>query len=211
MTQTQTVYADTALIVVDVQPDFLPGGALPCHDGAAILAGIAAAMASVRYAAIVATQDWHPAHHRSFASQHSGHRPLTEIKWHGQRQMLWPDHCVQGSPGAQLHPQLNWDHAHLILRKGMDPDVDSYSGFRDNIGAGGQRKLTGLSGWLRERNIARVHVCGLARDYCVLWTAQDAVAAGFRVDCLWDLTRPVTPASDPATRRLYCEHGITVI
>jgi len=113
---------------------------------------------------------------------------------------MWPVHCVAGTPGAALHGSVDWSPLDLIVRKGTDPAVDSYSAFRENHGPGGTRPPTGLAGWLRERGVAEVHVCGLARDVCVLWTVQDALALGFRAHMLWELTRPVTPASDEDTR-----------
>jgi len=202
--------ADTALIVVDLQPDFMPGGALPCHQGDAIVPAIDALLRDGHYATVVATQDWHPAGHASFASGHPDRAPFDTIALHGQPQVLWPDHCVQGTPGAALDARVDWRAADLILRKGTHPQVDSYSAFRENHGPGGTRPATGLAGWLRERGIAEVHVCGLARDYCVLWTAQDALAAGFRVRFLWALTRPVTPDGDAPTRAALEAAGIAV-
>ena len=201
---------DTALLVVDLQPDFMPGGALPCAQGDAIVPGIAALLAQRRYATVVATQDWHPADHVSFASQHDGRRPFESIQLHGQAQTLWPEHCVQGSDGAALHPQVDWRGADLILRKGSNRLVDSYSAFRENHGPGGSRPATGLAGWLHERGIAEVHVCGLARDYCVLWSAQDAAISGFRVRFLWNLTRPVAASNDEATRIALVEAGVAI-
>lgn len=205
-----TQYASTALIVVDLQPDFMPGGALPCPDGNAIVPGIAALLASDRYSTVVATQDWHPATHASFASQHPGSKPFEQISLHGHPQTLWPDHCVQGSAGARLHPGVDWNRADLILRKGNRPDVDSYSGFRENYGPDGTRPSTGLAGWLHDRGITEVHVCGLARDYCVLWTAQDAASAGFKVTFLWDLTRPVSQANDATVTQSLDSAGVAI-
>lgn len=200
-----------ALLVIDLQPDFMPGGALPCHEGDAIVTDIAALLASRRYATVVATQDWHPRGHASFASSHAGRSPFDTISLHGQPQVLWPDHCVQGTPGAALATRVDWTPADLILRKGTHPQVDSYSAFQENHGPDGTRPSTGLAGWLRARGIDEVHVCGLARDYCVLWSAQDAVTAGFRVRFLWDLTRPVTPAGDAPTKMALDEAGIAII
>lgn len=200
--------ATTALLVIDLQPDFMPGGALACHEGDAIVPGIAALLASRRYRTVVATQDWHPTGHASFASSHRGRAPFETIELHGHPQVLWPDHCVQGTPGAALDPRIDWNTADLILRKGTHPQVDSYSAFRGNHGPGGTRPPTGLAGWLRERGIDEVHVCGLARDYCVLWSAQDAADAGFRVRFLWDLTRPVAPAGDAPAREALRVAGI---
>lgn len=202
---------DVALIVVDLQPDFMPGGALPCHEGDAIVADIAQLLASRRYRTVVATQDWHPPTHASFASQHAGRQAFEIISLHGQPQTLWPDHCVQGTPGAALDARVDWSAADMILRKGGRTAVDSYSAFRENHDADGQRPSTGLAGWLRERGIAEVHVCGLARDYCVLWTAQDALDAGLRARFLWDLTRPVSPANDGPTRQALAAAGIALL
>lgn len=202
--------SDTALLVIDLQPDFMPGGALPCADGDAIVAPIAALVASRRYATVVATQDWHPPTHASFASQHPGRQPFEQFTLHGHPQTLWPDHCVQGTPGAALHPAVDWDRADLVLRKGTREQVDSYSAFRENYGPAGDRPPTGLAGWLRERGIAEVHVCGLARDYCVLWSAQDAAAAGLRVRFLWALTRPVDEANDSITRKALAQAGVSI-
>ena len=203
--------AHVALIVVDLQPDFMPGGALACIDGDALVAPIAALLAERRYRTVVATQDWHPANHASFASHYAGQQPFAQTQLHGQPQTLWPDHCVQGSPGAVLHPGVNWDAADLVLRKGTRPRVDSYSAFRENHGPEGSRPATGLAGWLRERGISEVHVCGLARDYCVLWTAQDAASAGFAVGFHWDLTRPVSADNDDATRQALATAGIALL
>lgn len=201
---------DTALILVDVQPDFMPGGPLACHEGDAIVPGIDALLRAGRYRHVVATQDWHPRGHVSFAANHPGLAPFTQITLHGQPQTLWPVHCVAGTPGAALHPAIDWTALDLIVRKGTDAAIDSYSAFRENHGPAGTRPPTGLAGWLRERGVAEVHVCGLARDVCVLWTAQDARALGFRARLRWDLTRPVTPAGDEATRQALAEQGIGV-
>ena len=191
---------DTALILVDVQPDFMPGGPLACHEGDAIVPGVDALLRAHRYRHVVATQDWHPREHVSFAANHPGRAPFAQITLHGQPQTLWPTHCVAGTAGAALHPAIDWTPLDLVVRKGTDAAVDSYSAFRENHGPGGARPPTGLAGWLRERGVTEVHVCGLARDVCVLWTVQDALALGFRAHMLWELTRPVTPASDEDTR-----------
>jgi nicotinamidase/pyrazinamidase len=201
----------TALIVVDAQPDFMPGGTLACHEGDAVVPGIDRLLRARRFRHVVATQDWHPAGHASFASSHPGTQPFQQIALHGQPQTLWPDHCVQGTPGAALHPGIDWSAADLVLRKGSDPQVDSYSAFRENHGPRGTRPATGLAGWLRERGVEEVLVCGLARDVCVLWTAQDAVAAGFRAGLLWELSRPVTPAGDEPTRAALAAQGIALV
>ena len=201
----------SALIVVDVQPDFMPGGALACHEGDAIVPGIDRLLRARRFRHVVATQDWHPAGHVSFAGSHPGAQAFRQIGLYGHPQTLWPDHCVQGTPGAALHPGIDWSAANLILRKGSDPQVDSYSAFRENHGPHGTRPATGLAVWLRERGVDEVLVCGLARDVCVLWTAQDAQAAGFKAGLLWDLSRPVTPASDEATHATLAAQGIALV
>ena len=200
-----------ALVVVDVQPDFLPGGALAVPEGDAILGPLRALMDGLPFALAVATQDWHPRGHVSFASAHSGRRPLDTVQVHGHPQTLWPDHCVQGTPGAELHESLAGARLSAVIRKGAQQDVDSYSGFRNNWDAAGQRPPTGLAGYLRERGVDEVFVCGLARDFCVKWTAEDAAAAGFRTTVLWDLTRPVIPASDEEVERDLKRAGVRVV
>ncbi len=180
-----------ALLVIDVQPDFMPGGLLAVAEGDRVVAPIAAIVP--KFTVVVATQDWHPVGHRSFASSHPGKQPYDTVTLHGAPQTLWPDHCVQGSPGAALHADLPNAPLSLILRKGTHEGVDSYSAFRENVGPGGVRAATGLAGWLRERGVTRVFLCGLARDFCVRWSAEDAVAAGFEAIFLDDLTRSVFP------------------
>lgn len=189
-----------ALLVVDVQPDFLPGGALAVPDGDAILAPIGRLLARFPFAVTVATQDWHPPGHVSFASAHPGRQPFEVVEVHGKPQTLWPDHCVQGTPGAALYAGLPWERISAVIRKGTQADVDSYSGFRNNWDACGGRPLTGLAGYLRERGVVELLICGLARDFCVKWSAEDAAAAGFRTTVLWDLTRPVIASSDARVR-----------
>lgn len=200
-----------ALILVDVQPDFMPGGALACHEGDAIVPGIEQLLRRRLFGQTVATQDWHPPGHVSFASMHAGKRPFEQIPLYGHVQTLWPDHCVQGTPGAALHPAIDWSPVDLILRKGNRQDVDSYSAFRENHGPDGQRPSTGLAGWLRDRGVSEIYAVGLARDVCVLWTVQDALAAGFRAHVVWDLTRPVTPQSDDATRATLEGWGVGIV
>ncbi|WP_431635734.1 bifunctional nicotinamidase/pyrazinamidase [Dyella sp. KULCS107] len=199
-----------ALIVIDLQPDFMPGGALACHEGDAIVPAIDALLRARRFGHVVATQDWHPAGHVSFASSHPGRAPFEQIDLHGQPQTLWPEHCVQGTPGAALHPAVDWSSVDVTIRKGSDPHVDSYSAFQENHGPGGTRPPTALAGWLRERRVEAVYLCGLARDVCVLWSAQDAARLGFRTHVLWDLCRPVTPAGDAPTRAALAREGIAL-
>ncbi len=180
-----------ALVVVDLQHDFLPGGALAVSTGDAIVEPIA--RLAPRFAVVVATQDWHPRGHVSFASAHEGCSPFTVKELPQGGQELWPDHCVRGSRGAALHPDLPMEAVTLVLRKGTRREVDSYSAFRENVGPDGQRPRTGLAGWLRERGIQRVFLCGLARDFCVRASAVDAAEAGFEAFVLDDMTRAVFP------------------
>ncbi|MFC5739964.1 bifunctional nicotinamidase/pyrazinamidase [Dyella tabacisoli] len=208
---TPSISDHAALILVDVQSDFMPGGALACHEGDAIVPGINHLLKAGLFRHVVATQDWHPRGHVSFASTHTGKHPFERIPLYGHAQTLWPAHCVQGTPGAALHQGIDWSSLNAVIRKGSDPRVDSYSAFRENHGPHGNRPSTGLAGWLRERDIVEVYICGLARDICVLWTAQDAVELGFQTRLLWDLTRPVTPDSDIATRTRLDRLEVTVL
>lgn len=201
----------TALLVVDVQPDFLPGGALGVEDGDAILEGVGRLLASEAFGVRVATQDWHPPDHLSFASNHRGRAPMDVIDLYGHEQILWPDHCIQGSPGAELEKSQPWERVMAVVRKGTDPRVDSYSAFRNNWDENGERPRTGLAGYLRERGVERVVLCGLARDFCVKWSAEDAAEAGFDVTVVWDLTRPVDPGSDAEVRRALEAAGVGIV
>ena len=200
----------SALILVDIQYDFLPGGALAVGDGDRILAPVRALVERDPFALYVATQDWHPRGHVSFASSHHGHQPLETIEVHGHPQTLWPDHCVQGTRGADLHAELPRGRVSAVIRKGASATSDSYSGFRNNWDERGERPPTGLAGYLRERGVEEVFLCGLARDYCVKWSAEDSAAAGFRTTVLWELTRPVDPASDARVRADLDRAGVAV-
>jgi nicotinamidase/pyrazinamidase len=201
----------SVLLVVDMQLDFLPGGALAVAGGDAVLEPIAALMRSATFEHIVATQDWHPAGHVSFASSHWGRKAFESITLYGHEQVLWPDHCVAGSSGAALHSSLPWERVRAVIRKGLDPKVDSYSGFRNNWDEHGARPPTGLGGYLRECGVTDVYVCGLARDYCVKWTAEDAIDLGFETTLLWDLTRPVDAASDGAVEDSLIARGVKIV
>jgi len=200
-----------ALLAVDIQPDFLPGGALAVAEGDALLEPLRRLVVSGRFPLVVATQDWHPPGHISFASSHPDRTPFEVIELYGRPQTLWPDHCVQGSPGAALHPSLPREPLAAIVRKGADPRVDSYSAFRNNWDADGERPRTGLAGYLRERGVEEVWLAGLARDFCVLWSAEDAADDGFRTHVLWDLTRPVDPTSDERVRRTLESKGVVIV
>jgi nicotinamidase/pyrazinamidase len=199
-----------ALLVVDLQPDFLPGGALAVADGDAVVAPIA--RLAPAFTTVVATQDWHPRGHVSFASSHPGTKPYDRLELPQGTQELWPDHCVQGTPGAAIHPGVPDVSVTLVLRKGTRREVDSYSAFRENLGPAGTRLTTGLGAWLRARGIERVFVSGLARDFCVRWSAEDAAAEGFEVIVLDDLTRAVFPErsaeTDEALRRAGVKRAI---
>ncbi|WP_313053843.1 bifunctional nicotinamidase/pyrazinamidase [Pseudomonas lopnurensis] len=171
------------LLIIDVQNDFCSGGALAVPDGDAVIPAIN--QLCQRFAHVVLTQDWHPANHHSFASSHAGRSPFEQIEAPYGLQTLWPDHCIQGSAGAELHPQLRATHAELVLRKGYRASIDSYSAFYENDRA----TPTGLSGYLRERGFERLFLCGLALDYCVLYSALDARREGFAVTLLKDACR----------------------
>ena len=200
-----------ALLLVDIQNDFMPNGALPVADGDAILAPVRKLLKTRAFACVVATQDWHPAGHISFASSHSGRKPYETISLYGHAQVLWPDHCVAGSAGAALHAALPLNDVAAIIRKGTDARVDSYSGFRNNWNENGERPATGLAGYLRERDIARVFVCGLARDFCVRWTAEDAADLGFETAVIWNLTRSVDPGNDDTVRAALAKQGVRIL
>ena len=174
-----------ALIVIDVQKDFCPGGALEVPQGDAIVTGINTLMATAD--AVILTQDWHPAGHSSFASSHAGKSPYDMIDMPYGPQVLWPDHCIQGSVGAQFHPDLQIDRADLILRKGYNPDIDSYSAFFEND----HRTPTGLEGFLRTRGIEKLTLVGLATDFCVNFSAVDAAKLGFEVTVQAALCRAI--------------------
>ena len=174
-----------ALILVDIQNDFVPGGALPVKEGDEI-APIINRLQS-RFDLVIATQDWHPANHGSFAANHPGKKPGDIIELNGLKQILWPVHCVQNTPGAAFVPTLDIRRVARIFQKGTDPGIDSYSGFFDN----GHRKATGLGDWLKANRVSDVYVCGLTTDYCVKFTALDAVQLGFKVYLLEGACRGV--------------------
>jgi nicotinamidase/pyrazinamidase len=174
-----------ALIIVDVQNDFCPGGALPVPEGDRVVEVIN--RMQPEFGLVVATQDWHPAEHGSFAANHPGRSPGEQIELAGLPQILWPVHCVQDTPGAELHPRLDRSRIARVFHKGADPSVDSYSGFFDN----GRRTSTGLGEYLKDQGVTDVYVCGLATDYCVKATALDAASLGFKTHLLKDGCRGV--------------------
>ena len=182
---------DTALLVIDVQYDFILGGALAVEGGIDIIDEINKCMKDFfkADAKVVATQDWHPKKHGSFASAHKGKEPYDEYKeGEGLGPVLWPDHCVQGKWGASFHRKLRKNYAHLILRKGYHQDIDSYSAFVEND----KKTKTGLAGYLKDLGIKKIFVCGLAYDFCVKYSALDAISEGFKeVTIFTDLTKAV--------------------
>jgi nicotinamidase/pyrazinamidase len=174
-----------ALIIVDVQNDFLPGGALPVKDGDTIIPVINDLQN--KFDLVVATQDWHPADHKSFASSHPGKKVFEEIILDGLPQVLWPDHCVQQTFGAEFSTALDTKKIEAIFRKGMDKNIDSYSGFFDN----GKKKSTGMADYLKGRGTTSIYVCGLAADYCVYFTALDGLELGFQSTIITDATKAI--------------------
>jgi nicotinamidase/pyrazinamidase len=198
--------AGDVLLVVDVQNDFCSGGGLAIADGDAVVPVIN--RLGQRFAHVVLTQDWHPANHQSFASRHPGTQPFQTIEVAYGTQVLWPDHCVQGTPGAEFHADLDLPHAELVIRKGFRADIDSYSAFREND----KTTLTGLAGYLRERGLTRIFAVGLAYDVCVRYSAEDAKAAGFEVFVVRDACRAVDlNGSLDAAEQAFAKVGIPVI
>ena len=194
------------LVVVDVQNDFCPGGALAVPDGDAVIPVILRVAA--RFENIVATQDWHPPGHCSFASRYRGKRPLDVVEVASGEQRLWPDHCVQGTRGAELHPTLKLPRAQLILRKGFRADVDSYSAFFEND----HRTATGLAGYCRERGLERVFLAGLAYDFCVGFSAVDARECGFEAVVIRDACRAIdVDGSVAAMEGEFARRGVRVV
>lgn len=198
-----------ALLVVDLQHDFLPGGALGVAGGDEIVAPLSRLAPS--FGTVVATQDWHPPRHVSFASAHAASAAYQVLELPQGPQELWPDHCVRGTRGAALHPGFDQSFTTLVLRKGMRVEVDSYSAFRENVGPDGRRPTTGLGAWLKARGVRRVFICGLARDFCVQWSAEDAAAEGLETVVLDDLTRAVFPDRSAETDAALARAGVRVV
>jgi nicotinamidase/pyrazinamidase len=174
-----------ALVVIDVQNDFCPGGTLPVADGHAVVPVINRLMPM--FQTVVLTQDWHPPGHASFASAHAGVEPFASVEMPYGQQVLWPDHCVKGTAGAEFHKDLDTAHAAVVIRKGLNPAVDSYSAFFEND----RRTPTGLSGWLRDKGIGRVFCAGLATDFCVAYSVLDARALGLEAVLVEDACRGI--------------------
>lgn len=198
--------AGAALIVVDLQYDFCPGGALAVPDGDSIVPAINRLARA--FGDVVLTQDWHPPGHLSFASSHPGSAPYAQIELPYGPQTLWPDHCVQGSRGAELHAGLDLPNAALTIRKGFRADVDSYSAFMENDRA----TATGLAGYLRERGLRRLWFCGLALDFCVAWSALDARRLGFEATAVEDACRAIDiDGSRADAMRRMREAGVAIV
>jgi nicotinamidase/pyrazinamidase len=194
-----------ALIIVDVQNDFLPGGTLAVKDGDEVIPVINKLQS--HFELVVATQDWHPADHKSFASSHPGKKIFEEILLDGLPQVLWPDHCVQESRGAEFSSLLETKKIEAIFRKGMDKNIDSYSGFFDN----GKKKATGMGAYLKGRGVTAIYVCGLAADYCVNFTALDGLDLGFESTILADATRPIDEENFRKAEEQFCSKGGRII
>jgi nicotinamidase/pyrazinamidase len=182
---TIAIQPEDVLVVVDMQYDFLPGGSLAVSGGDEIVPLIN--QLATRFRNVVLTQDWHPKDHISFASQHKGKAPFETIELDYGTQVLWPDHCVWATRGAEVSADLHIPHAQLIIRKGYNRQIDSYSGFQE----ADRETLTGLAGYLNERDVGRLFVVGLATDFCVAWTALDGAAGGFDVTVIEDATRAI--------------------
>ena len=198
-----TTQPTDALLLIDLQPDFMPGGALAVTGGDEILPLINSLAAKFEH--VILTQDWHPPQHISFASSHADATPFSQIDVAYGPQTLWPDHCLQHSPGAALHPTLEVPHAELILRKGFRREIDSYSAFLENDHV----TPTGLAGYLQERGLQRLFIAGLAYDYCVRFSAIDGKALGFETIVIEDATRAVgLPGSVDATNEAFAVAGI---
>jgi nicotinamidase/pyrazinamidase len=195
-----------ALLVIDVQNDFCPGGALAVDGGDEIIPLIN--RLGKRFEHVIHTQDWHPANHISFASTHPGTQPFSAIEVDYGTQTLWPDHCVQGTPGADFHPGLDLPHAEMIVRKGFRHHIDSYSAFLEDD----HTTPTGLAGYLRERGLKRLFLCGLAYDFCVKYSAIDGTAAGFECIVIEDATRAVAlSGSVEDTKTTFADKGVRQI
>ena len=194
-----------ALLLIDIQNDFIPGGSLAVPGGDEIIA-IANDLQS-RFEVVVATQDWHPQNHKSFASNHPGKNVFDVTDLNGLNQVLWPNHCVQGSRGAEFSNALNMNRVEAIFRKGTDSEIDSYSGFYDN----GHRKSTALGEYLKGKQVTEVYIVGLAADYCVYYTAKDAIAEGFSTYIIEDAVRAINDDGFLQAKADIVNNGGTII
>jgi nicotinamidase/pyrazinamidase len=198
-----------ALLLIDIQNGFCPGGNLPVAHGDDVVAVANRLIEDGGYDVITASQDWHPANHGSFASQHAGKKPFDMGELSGQPQVMWPDHCVQGTADAEFHPELNVEAIDYVQQKGENPAVDSYSAFRDND----QAALTGLAGYLRAQQVSELDVCGLATDYCVKFSALDAVEMlpGVKVRFVSDASRGIDPEGVKAAIAEMTAKGVGIV
>jgi nicotinamidase/pyrazinamidase len=193
------------LVIIDVQNDFIPGGNLAIVDGDLIVPVIN--KLQDYFDLVVATQDWHPMEHKSFASNNYNRKPFDNIDINGTIDTLWPDHCVQGSKGAEFHPSLKTEKIAAVFRKGMDPNIDSYSGFYDN-----DHKLpTGLAGYLREKGANEIFFCGLAADICVYYAILDSVKEGFSSTLIEDAAIPLMPENYTLIKKELTDMGVNII
>ncbi len=188
--------ASDILGLVDIQPTFMPGGELAVVDADAVVPVVNCLLP--RFSHAFATQDWHPPGHSSFASAHPGHKPYDTIEMPYGAQILWPDHALQGTANAALHPALNLSTVEVIVRKGYDPAIDSYSAFFEND----HHTATGLDGWLRQRGFSRIFFAGIATDFCVAWSAEDAVRLGYDVLVIEDACRGIAIMTTPGRTTL---------
>ncbi|WP_133711728.1 bifunctional nicotinamidase/pyrazinamidase [Myroides indicus] len=194
-----------ALLVVDLQYDFLPGGKLAVPNGNEIIEVIN--RIQEKFELIIATQDWHPQNHKSFASQYPAKKVFDVVDLNGLNQVLWPDHCISGTKGAEFTKEWNSNCISAIFRKGLDREIDSYSGFFDN----GKRRNTGLAGYLRDKNVSELYICGLAADFCVFYSAVDAVELDFRTYFLDFATKPITDTGLIEAKKIMKLKGIEIV
>ena len=193
------------LVLIDVQNDFMPGGPLEVPEGNLIIPVINNCLGY--FDLVVATQDWHPKNHKSFASDHLNKKPFDRIILNGIHQTLWPDHCIQGTRGAELHEDIHSERIAAIFHKGMDTEVDSYSGFYDN----NHQLSTGLSGYLKEKGVSEIYFCGLAADICVYYSILDAVLEGFSATLIEDASRPLYPEKFDDIKCEIAKQGVHII
>jgi len=198
---------NSALIIIDLQNDFCPGGALVVPEGDGIIPLIN--KLSGKFKRVIATQDWHPTDHMSFAVNHPGKKEFDVIDYNGMKQVLWPEHCVSGTFGAQFHSDLDINNVDLIIKKGRNPEIDSYSAFKEND----KKTLTGLEGYLRNLDIRQTYICGLALDYCVLYSALDSRELGFDTYVIIDGTKGIDSPEGNIDKSLAImkEKGIKII
>jgi len=194
-----------ALIILDIQNDFTPGGNLEIEQGDSIIPLVN--RLQDHFNLVVATQDWHPQNHRSFASNNPGKKPFDTTEINGRADTLWPDHCVQGTPGADFHPGLNTKKIAAVFRKGMDPATDSYSGFYDND----HKTPTGLTGYLKTKGVDETYFCGLAGDICVYYSVKDSVKEGFDTTLIEDAAVPLSNENYTIIRKELSAMGVKII